>query len=280
MTRSNLLGRNVSYFLLALLAVAGLAVSTPGHAQQSTLDVVKQRGKLIAGIKTDYPPYGYIDERGQTVGFDIELAKYIAAKLGVAVELFPVTSQNRIPMLQAKSVDLLAASVSVTRKREETVDFSIPYIATGGTFVVKKGAKVKGYADLANQTVAFIQGTPSLESLPKIQPKAKLLILQDKPQAVQAVLQDKAIAFVDDVAPALFFTKQHKQLTTVGVAWEPYPIAIALRENDSKFRDAVNFAILDFFEDGTYAKVYREHFGADPDPSFKVYPWGPKEVAR
>ena len=70
--------------------------------------MVKKRGTLVAGIKTDYPPFGYIDEKGNNAGFDIEIAKYIANKLGVGLELRTVTSGNRIPMLQSNTVDLFA----------------------------------------------------------------------------------------------------------------------------------------------------------------------------
>jgi polar amino acid transport system substrate-binding protein len=270
--------RNSRHLIRSILTLwLCLGAAAIAHAQQSTLDAVKQRGKLVVGIKTDYPPYGYIDERGQTVGFDIEMAKYVASKLGVAVELQTVTSANRIPMLQSRAVDLLAASLSVTRRREEAVDFSIPYVAVGGTFLVKKGTLINSWADLADKTVAFVQGTPSLQNLPQVQPRAKPLVFQDKPQAVQAVLTGRAAALVEDLAPALYFVKQHPDLEARGSAWEPYPIALGVRENDSKFRDAVNFALLDFWEDGSYAKQYRAFFGAEPDPTFKIYPWGPKE---
>lgn len=264
------------YFLAVLAIGAAFAASiSVGHAE-STMETVTKRGKLTVGVRADYPPYGYIDASGNNVGFDLELAKYIAAKLGVAIELTPVTSTNRIPMLQAGTVDMLVASLSVTRQREEALDFTIPYIAVGGTFVVRKDSTISSYADLAGKTVAFLQGTPSLLAFPKNQPQGIALVLQDKPQAVQAVLQGKADAFVDDVGPASIFVKQHPQLKMSGVAFQQYPIAAGVRQDDSRFRDAVNFAILDFFEDGTWAKVYTEYFGQEPDGSFEIQPWGPK----
>jgi polar amino acid transport system substrate-binding protein len=135
---------------LALVAMGG-ALASASAQQQSTLDVVKKRGTLIAGVKSDFPPFGYIDEKGNQVGFDIEIVQYIAKKLGVAVELRPVTSANRIPMLQSQTVDLLAASLSITRERVEAIDFSVPYIVIGSKFLVKKGSGIRGYADLAGK---------------------------------------------------------------------------------------------------------------------------------
>lgn len=258
--------------LLGLIAVMTAAAGTAG-AQESTLDIVKQRGTLIVGVKTDYPPYGYVDSTGTIAGFDIEMAKYVAAKLGVGIELRPVTSANRIPMLQSKTVDLLAASLSITRQRAEVVDFSIPYIGIGGVFVVKKGSGIKGYSDLAGKTVAVVQGAPSTQVLRREQPKATIVTFPDKPLAVQAVLQDKAAAFIEDAGPALIFTRQHPVLESVGESFEPQTLAMAMRQNDSKFRNAVNFALVDMWEDGTYLKLYRKFFESDPHPTFRIWPW-------
>ena len=152
---------------MQLLLCTGLFVASQHAAtaqQESTLDVVKKRGTLVAGIKTDYPPFGYIDEKGNNAGFDIEIAKYIANELGVGLELRTVTSGNRIPMLQSNTVDLLLASITITRERWSAVDFSVPYIVIGTKFLVKKGSGIKGYPDLAGKTVAYTQGTPWVTS--------------------------------------------------------------------------------------------------------------------
>lgn len=257
--------------LIALFLSASVHVAMA--QQESTLDIVKKRGTLIAGVKTDYAPFGYIDENGKNAGFDIDIVKYIAKKLGVGVDLRPVTSANRIPMLQSKTVDLLAASITMTRERWNAVDFSVPYIVIGTKFLVKKGSGIKGYADLAGKTVAYTQGTPWGDKLKKEQPKAKALVFQDKPQAVQAVLQGKAVAYIDDAAPLFLFAKQHPELEAVGNASIPGAMGLAVRQNDSKWRNAINFALIDMWKDGTYLKLYRKYFGSDPDPSFQIYTW-------
>lgn len=260
-----------------VLPLGGLLLMTFLHGaaaqQKSTLDSVKERGTLIAGIKTDYPPFGYIDEKGNTVGFDIEISKYIAKKLGVQLELRPVTSANRIPMLQSRTVDLLAASLSMTRERWEIVEFSVPYIVVGTKFLVKRGSGIKGYSDLAGKTVAFTQGTPWRDKLMKEQPLAKALVFQDKPQAVQAVVQGRADAYIDDAAPMFVFAKAHPEFEAVGDASTALPMGLGMRQNDWKWRNAINFALIDMWKDGTYLKIYREFFGVDPDPKFQIYTW-------
>jgi len=260
-----------------IIAVLTLAVtlSAPAAAQQkSTLDTVKDRGTLVAGVKTDYPPFGAIDESGKTVGFDIDIAKYLADRLGVKLELRPVTSANRIPMLMNGTIDLIAASMTITQEREAVVDFSVPYIVIGGKFLVDSKSEIRGYKDLAGKTVAFTQGTPWADKLKAEQPQAKHLVFQDKPQAVLALLQGKADAYVDDAAPLAIFAKQHPdKLKVVGEASQALPMGIAVRPNDSKWRDAINLALIAMWEDGTWEKLYRQHLGTDPEPGFVIYTW-------
>lgn len=260
----------LSMIVLALtmvLSTAGLA------AAQSTLDAVKKRGTLIAGVKADYPPFGYTDKDGKLVGFDIDIMQYLGKKLGVPVDLRPVTSANRIPMLQNGTVDVLAASFTITLERERAVDFTIPYFVSGGSFLIRKGSGITGYPSLAGKTVTFTQGTPWEKKVLQEQPAAKVLVFQDKPQAVLAVKQGKADAYVDDDIPLYVFAKDHPELQVIGGATAKAPMGIAVRENDSRWRDFVNFTLIEMWEDGTYKAIHRKHLGVDPDPELRIYPW-------
>lgn len=273
-TAIHLTHKLMRFLSVQLAAIISLGVLVTASAQQqSTLDTVKSRGTLVAGVKSDYPPFGYIDEKGKLVGFDIEIVNYIAKKLGVGVDLRPVTSANRIPMLQSNTVDLLAASLTITRERVEAIDFSVPYIVIGSKFLVKKDSGIEGYAELAGKTACYTQGTPWGDKIKQQQSKANALVFQDKPQAVQAVIQGKCDAYVDDAAPLFVFAKQHPELAAVGEPSAPAPMGIGMRQNDAKWRNAIDFVLIDMWKDGTYVKLYREFFGTDPDPSFKIYPW-------
>lgn len=264
----------VTRVLTAVLVAALMAVWTGSvTAQESTLEVVKKRGTLIAGVKADYPPFGYTDKDGQLVGFDIEIMHYVAKKLGVKLDLRPVTSANRIPMLSSGTIDVLAASFTITIEREKVVDFTIPYFLSGGSFLVKKGSGIKGYASLAGKTVTFTQGTPWEKKTLQEQPRAKTLVFQDKPQAVLAVKQGKADAYVDDDVPLYLFAKEHAELEVVSGATAKQPMGIAVRENDSKWRDFINFTLIEMWEDGTYKAVHRKLFGVDPDHDLRIFPW-------
>ena len=261
--------------LASLLLLGGLALhGTPAAAQQSALDAVKARGTLIAGVKADYPPFGYTDKDGKLVGFDIDIMAYMAKRLGVKLELRPVTSANRIPMLQNGAVDVIAASLTITRERAEVVDFSVPYVVIGSKFLVKKGSGIKTWHDLAGKTVAYTQGTPWGEKAHAAEPTIKPLVFQDKPQAVLSVLNGKAEAYVDDAAPLVMFAKEHPgELVAAGDPSVPSPMGIAVRPNDSKWRNYVDFTLIAMSQDGAYLALYEKYFGEKPDACFKIYPW-------
>jgi polar amino acid transport system substrate-binding protein len=268
--------RKINRFIAAAITGAFLmGAALTATAQESKLDVVKKRGTLIAGVKADYPPFGYTDQNGEIVGFDIRVMTYFAQKLGVKLDLRPVTSANRIPMLMNGTIDIVAASMTITTKREQVVDFSIPYVLIGTQFLVKKDSGIGGWADLDGKTVVYTQGTPWGDKIKKEVPSAKHLVFQDKPQAVLAVAQGKADAYVDDAAPLYVYVKQQGSgdLHVTGEATIAMPMGLGVQPNDSKWRDFVNFTLVEMWNDGSYAAAYRSEFGVDPNPDLDIYPW-------
>lgn len=242
---------------LALLVAAAAAAV----AAESTYDVVKKRGALIAGVKFDAPPFGFVDESGKNVGFDIDIAHYIASKLGVKLELKQVTSKTRIPMLQDGQVDMAICTMTHQQKRDEAIDFSITYFMDGQKLLVKKGSKVKSVKDLAGKAVATAQGSTSEANIKRAQPKARVVTFQEYPQAFLALQQGKVQAVTTDSTILLGLKAGHSDYQIVGKAFSSEPYAIGVRENDSKWRDAINFALMDMWRDGTYRKVYEKWFG-------------------
>src|SRR5580692_12296611 len=116
-----------------LLALAPLGAA---NAQADSLSKIKERGTLKAGVKFDTPPFGFLDEKNEPTGFDLDLVRKIAEKLGVGVEFVKVTSPTRIPLLVSGNVDLVAASMTNTPERAQTIDFSLTYYTGAQTLVV------------------------------------------------------------------------------------------------------------------------------------------------
>lgn len=265
------------FFVLSFLLAALLCplASRAEEAPRSTLDTVKSRGVLVVGVLTQNIPYGYLDQNGNNVGFDVDVAKYLAAKLGVGLELRPITPATRIPLLVSGGIDVAIAATTVTRERSGAVDFTWPYAVEGGKILIRKGEKISSLSDLDNQVVAFPQGLSGYADIVKAHPAIKPLVLPDPAAAYQAVLQGKAVATVLDATPLYRLAEGNPKVEiAAGDAWAPKPLALAIRLNDSKWRNALNYVLSDLWRDGTYQKLYEKNFARQPDPRFSINPFG------
>lgn len=242
-------------FALMLTAVVATA------ADKSTYDTVKSKKTLVAGVKFDSPPFGFVNDKGDTVGFDIDIVKYIADKLDVKLQMKQVTSKTRIPMLQDGQVDLVIATMTHQKARDEAIDFSITYFMDGQKLLVKKGGGIKTVKDLDGKAVATAQGSTSEINIKKAAPGARVVTFQEYPQAFLALQQGKVQAVTTDSTILLGLKAGNNQYEIVGKAFSIEPYGIGVRENDSDWRDAINLALMDMWADGSYEKVYNKWFG-------------------
>jgi polar amino acid transport system substrate-binding protein len=157
--------------LVRLLAASLVAVAaaTPAAAQDALDGILK--AKLIkVAIPTDFPPYGFVGTDLQPQGLDIDMANYIGGKLGVKVELVPVTSANRIPYLQTKKADLVISTLGKNPEREKVIDFTAAYSPFFQAVFGPKTLAVKGPADLAGKTISVTRGAIEDMELTNIAP--------------------------------------------------------------------------------------------------------------
>ena len=133
---------------LALASVAMLAAAGTAQAQNALDNVLKAKTIKIA-VPTDYPPYGSVDKNMKPQGLDVEMAELIAAKLGVKVELVPVTSANRIPYLQTRKADLVISTLGKNAEREKVIEFSSAYAPFFQAVYAAKSMKLTSFADMS-----------------------------------------------------------------------------------------------------------------------------------
>jgi len=258
MKERDMKGRSFRRLLGAVLAAA--VILTSHNVVASTLDDVKAKGKLIAGVRYDSPPYGSLDRNNQVVGFDIDLIKEIAKRLGVGLEMQQVTARTRIPLLESKKIDIIAAVLTHSRERDKVIDFSISYLVDGQRLLVKKGSGIKEASDLKGKTVSAVQGSYNEATIRKLVPEAKVLVFQEYPQAFLALKQGLADAFTTTATILDGISKQDTEVEVVGEYLTSEPYGFGVRENDSKWRDAINFALQDMVADGTYKTIYDKYF--------------------
>ena len=230
---------------------------------QSTLDIVKKRGKLVVGVKTDFPPFGYVDASGKNLGFDVDVAHLFAKALfndENQVELVAVTSGNRIPFLQSGKIDIIIATVTVTDERRQIVEFSDPYFLSGSLLLVPKASPANSLDDLAGKTVAVVQGAIQDKDVEQLQPKANRLKFGKVSEAVLAVKGGRADAYAHDDILVLTLAKENPDLRAAGKPFIPRPYGIAVRKGDTEFIKWVNAELARMKKDGTYDRLWKKYF--------------------
>jgi len=273
--------------VLAAVAAAGWA-SLAVAQEKSMIDEVKERGVLRAGVKNDAPYLGFVDDKGAYQGFEIDLLNDMAKRLGVKVEYVPVKASNRVQLLQQKRIDFIIATVSHYRGRDKVVDFTVPYLYTPQTLLVKKGSGIKSMADLAGKRVGVDAGAGAVKKVPQVQPKAVVQTFQGWPEAFFALERGTVDAVATDnillagLKAGSPDPDKYELVGSSGIYSGGY-YAIALRENDSKSRDTINFLLQDQWLDGTWQKTFDKWLGKDSKlkmtlehfDNFRMQVWDP-----
>src|SRR5256885_907634 len=190
--------------VVVALAVA-LALAPPVGAQQDTIAKIKETGVLTIGTRTGSPPFAFVNKDNQWVGFSIDLVEQailpaLSKKLGkeIKLEKKESTPPTRIPLLTSNAVDLIAGTMTDTRARRDSVDFSLTFFVTGAQFLVKKGSPIKGIQTIAGKRIAAQQGSTNARILRERVPNAQLREFPDQPAAFQALVQGQVDAYTND----------------------------------------------------------------------------------
>lgn len=254
--------------LVVLVVLSFLVSFVTSASAESTLDKVKKAGVVKIGSGTTVPPVNYIDKDGNWTGFDIAIGDEIAKRLGVKVERVNVNNKTRIAFLANGRIDLTVSSMSVTRSRDEQIDYATPpYLWSGKIFYAKKG-KFKSPEDVCGARVAITQGSNAylagedyLKELGCKKP-FKPIAFQTNAECFLALKQGKAEVYIQDT-PIISGVAGAEGLDyeAVGPIFSPGLYGLGVAPNDSKWRDTISFILQDMLADGTYEKIYLEWFG-------------------
>ena len=146
-------------------------------AEKDLYDEIIARGKIRVGINTDSKPFSFVDEKGNIIGYDVDLAKYIAQYLlkdPERIEIVPITISNRLIKASTGEVDVVISTVTINPQREEIVSFSIPYDVAGQSLLVRSNSAISSMSDLHGQTVGVIFGTTAEKNIKNLVPSANL----------------------------------------------------------------------------------------------------------
>ncbi len=255
--------KNVASRWVALLLVTALLVLA-GQAEAGGLENARQRGKLLVGVKTDFPPFGYIDRGGTVQGFDVDMARYLARSLCEderSLELVAVTSGNRIPFLYSGWIDIIVAAMTITDERRRVLEFSEPYFSAGSLLLVPKESPIQSLVDLKGKTVAVIKGSVQEKDLEQVAPEAKQVKFAEIPQAMAALKKKQVDAFCQDDMVILTLAGENPDLRALGKPFVLRPYAMAVQKGDLEFIRWLNDRLSRMKNDGTYGLLWEKHFG-------------------
>lgn len=250
-----------------------LAVAAADAQEKSRLDEVLARGKVIVGVSSEAPPFGFVDEKGELVGFDIDIAKLVAKGLfgdPNKIEFVRQGSAARWPNVNSGKVDFGIQATTIFPERMLQVAFTRAYIDSGIAVLIKKDSKIVKPADLNDDkvTVAHLATPVAEERAKKYYPKAKLLVFDSVNAQVTAVRTGRADAAITDLPIVLWYAKQNPDLRALdAIIGSPTNNAIFLKPGDFKWWLVLDTMVSEMmggvtFED--YSAIYRKWFGTEP----------------
>ncbi|MGW4324689.1 glutamate ABC transporter substrate-binding protein [Nocardia sp. NPDC004573] len=253
---------------IALTLAAATATACGGGDDKSALDHAKD-GKLTIGVKFDQPGLGLRNKDGSYSGFDVDVARYVAEKLGVQqdkVTFKEAPSPQRETLIENGQVDFIVATYSITDKRKEKVDFAGPYFITGQSLLVKSGnTDITGVESLnGNKKLCSVKNsTPAQNVKEKYAKDVQLQEYDTYSLCVEALKAgDVDAVTTDDVILRGFAAQAPDALKVVGQPFTTEKYGIGVKKGDQQTRDQINDAIESMIQSGAWKSALEKNFAA------------------
>ncbi|GGO27643.1 transporter substrate-binding domain-containing protein [Deinococcus humi] len=239
-----------------VLASSSLAATTP-----STLT----KGVLKIGMEGTYAPFTYKDDKGNLTGFDVDIAKAVAAKLGLKPEFVLTEWSGILAGLQANKYDVIVNQVGITPEREKAIGFSAPYAYSSPQIIVKKTGNFapKTLADLKGKRVGVGLGS-NFEKQLRDASGINVVTYPGAPEYLADLAAGRLdAAYNDRLLVGYLIKKEGLPVRGAGVIGQPEAVGIAVKKTNTGLKAAIDKALLQLKADGTYAKISRQWFGQD-----------------
>ena len=257
--------KKISLLLAVLVALAFTA--TAGIA--GTLDEIQKRGKLRVGMEPGYMPFELKNQKGQIIGFDVDMANRMAKAMGVELELVDTAWDGIIPALLTGKFDVIMSGMTLTQERNMSINFAPPYIVIGQSILVKKdlAGTIKSYKDLndAKYTIASKLGTTGEQATKRMIPNAKYISYETEQEGVLELVNGKIDAFIYDLPynTVAIGQKGQGKIVHLDTPFTFEPLAWAVRKGDPDILNWMENFMYQIKNDGTYDKIYHKWFQDD-----------------
>lgn len=251
-----------SILLIGIMLVASMVLAACGD-ETSTLDQIQERGELTFAMTGQYPPFNYVADNGEIIGFDVDIANEIASRLGVEAKPITTDWDGILTGLMGGNFDVIIGSMAVTEERAQQVNFTRPYYFDGAQLFVDEASDVNGIEDFETADIGVVVGT-TFESMLLEMDNINVRSYQSDVDNIR----DLEMGRLDGLVTARFvglYTSAQEDLA-IRPAGEPLyveEIAIPVRKSDKDLLEAINNALEGMIEDGTYGEISNRWFDYD-----------------
>jgi polar amino acid transport system substrate-binding protein len=268
-SKSHPWGKKMRKGILAAAIIVSLAIlfgCAGKDKKDDSLAKIKAKGTFVVGLDDSFPPMGFRDEAGNIVGFDIDLAKEAANKIGVKVEFKPVDWDGVVMSLNKGDIDVIWNGLTITEERKAKIAFSKVYLENRQIIVVADKATITDKAGLAKKTVGLQMGSSSEEALAKdAATSASLKEVRKYPNNVEALLDLSAgridAVVVDEIVGRYYIAKKPGLYKVLADNFGNETYGVGFRTQDATFREAIDAALDTMKTDGSADNISKKWFG-------------------
>jgi glutamate transport system substrate-binding protein len=274
-------GKSWRWILAMLLAVIALGAAACGDDEEeepagggggeqsaeqfdpsTTLGKIQEKGEITIGVKYDVPPFGFQNPQNDSIeGFDVDLGKAVAEKLGVEPKFIEAISDNRIPFLQDGTADLILSTMTINAERAQEIDFSDPYYVASGRILTKTDSPIKGLDDLAGKRVCTALGSTYEETIREQAPKADLKLVDSYSECLELIQNGAVDAVSTDDVILTGMIIQDDTLHLVGDELTTEPYGAGIKKGEKQMVDFVNGVFQEMKQDGRWQRIYDKWVG-------------------
>ena len=256
-------------FLIGIMLLSTTALGFFGK-KEDTLAKIQREGKFIVGLDDTFAPMGFRDENGEVVGFDIDLAKEAARRMGVEAEFKAVDWDGVIFELKSKKIDMVWNGMTITEERKKQISFSDTYYTGEQIVVTRADSDIYSISDLAGRVVGTQLGSTSYFALEKNPVFSKLKDVKKYASNVDALLDLEAgrleAIVIDSMVGRYYATKKESKegkdiFAFVDGSLADEFVGIGIRKEDQNLVDEINRVLNDMKTDGTFDTIYKKWFG-------------------
>ena len=252
--------------LVTTILASALAISS-ASAFAGKLEDIRERGYIKIGVSLGGEPIGFRDQKNNPVGYDVDLAKRLAEKLGVEARFTDVHGDARVSMLFSDQLDAVIGNMSATLERAKSVNFSIPYARAGLRIIHQKDKDINSLQDLAGKRVVVGRGSTGETFLKREVPKAELVYTDNfAPNGVLLLRQGRVDAGIENSSLIDYLATNNQNLVTLPSLHSNDPIAIGVRKGDAEYLRWMDMFVSEYINSGAYEASYHKWWGSDANP--------------